>query len=58
MSGPNPAKTDKSARALELSEQGLTPAQIAERIGSNPRSVSSMILHARQRREKKLAVVG
>lgn len=47
-----PDKTGKSDRALALHDKGLTPAQIAERLGSNPRSVSAMILHARQRREK------
>lgn len=44
-------------RALELREKGLTPVQIAERIGSTPRSVSVMILKAKQRREKAAEVV-
>lgn len=52
-----PSKPGKGERALELYERGLTPAQIAERLGSNPRSVSSLILHARQRRERNASEV-
>jgi DNA-binding CsgD family transcriptional regulator len=46
----NPNDATKSDRALKLSEQGLSPAQIAERLGTNARSVSAMILAAKHRR--------
>lgn len=48
----------KCERALQLHEQGLTSAQIAERIGSNARSVSAMISAAKLRRKRKAEVVG
>lgn len=42
----------KSDRALELREKGLTPTQIAERLGTTARSASAMIRNAQLRREK------
>ena len=47
-----PDDPHKSDRALALYEKGLTPTQIAERLGTNPRSTSAMILQAKKRREK------
>lgn len=51
----NPHDTTKSDRALELSEKGLKPNQIAERLGSSRGSVSAMIIAAKRRREKRAA---
>jgi transcriptional regulator len=40
-------------RALELHDKGLTPTQIAERLGMPSRQhVSTMIKRARERRER------
>jgi transcriptional regulator len=44
---------DKADRALELSEQGLVRAQIAERLGVPPSNVPGMIQRAKQRRAKR-----
>jgi orotate phosphoribosyltransferase-like protein len=44
----------KCERALELHDKGLTPTQIAERLGSNPRSVAAMICNAKKRRAEKV----
>jgi DNA-binding transcriptional regulator LsrR (DeoR family) len=43
---------DKSDRALELFENGIKPAVIAERLGVRPTHVGGMLQRARQRREK------
>jgi hypothetical protein len=48
----------KGDRALELADKGLDNAAIAQRLGSNPRSIASLIIHARQRREKELERAG
>lgn len=50
---PRLDRNGKAERALELREQGLTPTQIAARIGSNPRSIAAMINAARKRRDQK-----
>lgn len=42
----------KGERALELRRKGLTPAQIAERLGTTPRSVSCMLRNTRVRHEQ------
>jgi DNA-binding transcriptional regulator LsrR (DeoR family) len=42
----------KADRALELFEQGIKPAVIAERLGVRPTHVGGMLQRARQRREK------
>lgn len=46
-------KEDKCERALQLHEKGLSPAQIAERIGSNPRNIGTMVKNALRKRELK-----
>lgn len=51
---PRSDKHGKCERALALSEKGLTPAQIAERIGSSPGSISAMICNAKKRRAEKI----
>lgn len=48
----SPHDTTKSDRALALREKGLTPTQIAERLGTTRGSVSAMIIAAKKRREK------
>lgn len=45
-------KEGKGERALKLLEQGLSYQQIAERIGSNPYSMHSLIENAKKRRKK------
>lgn len=50
-------RPDKSDRALELREKGLTPVQIAERLGSKPGVISTMIIHAKARRAKEAAAL-
>ncbi|SEE52409.1 sigma factor-like helix-turn-helix DNA-binding protein [Bradyrhizobium lablabi] len=45
----------KSDRALKLKEQGLTMAQIAERLNVRSVNVASMLNRARERREKAAA---
>ncbi len=42
-------------RALELSEQGLTNWQIAERMGTNARNVTALIAKAKAEREAEQA---
>lgn len=42
----------KGDRALKLSESGLKPSVIGERLGVSPAHVAGMIQRARQRREK------
>ena len=42
----------KADRALKLHEQGLTRAQIAERLCVKPNSVKGMLERAKQRRAK------
>jgi DNA-binding transcriptional regulator LsrR (DeoR family) len=42
----------KADRALKLYEQGLTRAQLAERLCVNPKNMTGMLQRARQRREK------
>jgi orotate phosphoribosyltransferase-like protein len=42
----------KADRALKLHEQGLTRAQIAERLCVKPNSVKGMLERAKQRRSK------
>lgn len=46
----------KSQRALELREKGLSPAQIAERLGTTGRSVNCMISAERERRRHAAAM--
>jgi DNA-binding CsgD family transcriptional regulator len=48
----------KSERALELFEKGLSSAAIAERLGTTARSVSALILNAKQRREREIERAG
>lgn len=42
----------KGERALALRKQGLTPIQIAERLGTTPRSISCMLRNTRVRLEQ------
>ena len=51
MKSPRADKHGKCDRALELSEKGLMTAQIAERLGSNARSIAVMISVAKKKRE-------
>lgn len=51
---PRMDRHGKCERALELSERGLTPTQIAERIGSSPRSIAAMVCNAKKRRAEKV----
>jgi orotate phosphoribosyltransferase-like protein len=44
--------SSKADRALKLHEQGLTRAQIAERLCVKPDSVRGMVHRAKQRRAK------
>jgi hypothetical protein len=48
-----PSKAD---RALKLQEQGLTRAQIAERLCVKPGSVKGMLDRAKQRRRIKMSM--
>jgi hypothetical protein len=48
----------KGDRALELAEKGLDNAAIAERLGSNPRAIASLVIHARARREREIERAG
>jgi hypothetical protein len=53
MSGiPERDASSKADRALKLHEQGLTRAQIAERLCVKPDSVRGMLDRAKQRRAK------
>ncbi len=47
----------KGDRALELREKGLTPEQIAERLGVTPHAADNMIGRAKRRRDKRAAEV-
>jgi orotate phosphoribosyltransferase-like protein len=49
---PERGAPSKADRALKLQEQGLTRAQIAERLCVKPDSVKGMIDRAKQRRAK------
>jgi len=42
----------KADRALALHEQGITRAQLAERLCVSPRSVNGMLQRAKNRRNK------
>jgi hypothetical protein len=53
---PERDASSKADRALELHGQGLTRAQIAERLCVKPDSVKGMIERAKQRRAKMAAV--
>jgi hypothetical protein len=46
---------DKADKALELSEKGISPTVIAERLGVRPQHIFGMIQRAKQRREKAAA---
>jgi hypothetical protein len=48
----------KGDRALELADKGLDNAAIAARLGSNPRSIASLLLTARRRRARELERAG
>jgi Mn-dependent DtxR family transcriptional regulator len=57
MSGmPERDASFKADRALVLHEQGLTSAQLAERLCVKPDSVKGMLDRAKQRRAKMAAV--
>ena len=49
---PDKDAAAKADRALQLLEQGLTRAQLAERLCVNPKNMTGMLQRARQRREK------
>jgi len=49
---PERDASSKADRALKLYEQGLTRAQIAERLCVRPDSVKGMLDRAKQRRAK------
>jgi transcriptional regulator len=42
----------KADRALKLHEQGLTRAQLAERLCVKPQNISGMLQRAKHRRDK------
>jgi DNA-binding transcriptional regulator LsrR (DeoR family) len=42
----------KADRALKLHEQGLTRAQLAERLGLKPQNINGMLQRAKHRRDK------
>jgi DNA-binding transcriptional regulator LsrR (DeoR family) len=42
----------KADRALTLHEQGLTRAQLAERLGLKPQNINGMLQRAKHRRDK------
>lgn len=44
--------SEKSDRALELHDKGLSRGDIAERLGVRPTNVAGMLQRAKQRREK------
>jgi DNA-binding CsgD family transcriptional regulator len=48
---PHDEGRKKGDRALVLYEQGVKPAQIAERLGIQPNNVSGLLRNARKRRE-------
>jgi hypothetical protein len=49
---PDKDAAAKADRALKLYEQGLTRAQLAERLSVNPKNMTWMLQRARQRRQK------
>jgi DNA-binding transcriptional regulator LsrR (DeoR family) len=49
---PDKDAAAKADRALQLHEQGLTRAQLAERLCVNPKNMTGMLQRARQRRQK------
>jgi DNA-binding transcriptional regulator LsrR (DeoR family) len=55
---PDKDAAAKADRALQLHEQGLTRAQLAERLCVNPKNMTGMLQRARQRREKAGGVEG
>jgi transcriptional regulator len=54
---PDKDAAAKGDRALKLHEQGLTRAQLAERLCVNPKNMTGMLQRAKQRREKAGGVV-
>ena len=54
---PDKDAAAKADRALQLHEQGLTRAQLAELLCVNPKNMTGMLQRARQRREKAGGVV-
>jgi orotate phosphoribosyltransferase-like protein len=54
---PERDASSKADRALKLHEQGLTRAQIAERLCVKPDSVKGMVERAKQRRAKMVPYV-
>jgi DNA-binding CsgD family transcriptional regulator len=44
----------KGDRALQLAEQGIAPAAIAERLGIRPSNVYELIKDAKLRRDRKV----
>jgi DNA-binding transcriptional regulator LsrR (DeoR family) len=54
MIGMTPEKdaTAKADRALKLHEQGLTRAQLAERLCVKPQNINGMLQRAKHRRDK------
>lgn len=54
---PERDASSKADRALKLHEQGLTRAQIAERLCVKPDSVKGMVEQAKQRRAKMVPYV-
>jgi DNA-binding transcriptional regulator LsrR (DeoR family) len=49
---PNKDAAAKADRALQLHEEGLTRAQLAERLCVNPKNLTGMLQRAKQRRER------
>jgi orotate phosphoribosyltransferase-like protein len=49
---PDKEAAAKADRALKLHEQGLTRAQLAERLCVSPENMTGMLQRAKQRREK------
>jgi DNA-binding transcriptional regulator LsrR (DeoR family) len=49
---PDKDAAAKADRALKLHEQGLTRAQLAERLCVNPKNMTGMLQRAKQRRNK------
>ena len=49
---PDKEAAAKADRALKLHEQGLTRAQLAERLCVSPRNMTWMLQRPKQRREK------
>jgi hypothetical protein len=54
---PDKDAAAKADRALKLHEQGLTRAQLAERLCVNPKNMTGMLQRAKQRRKKAGGVV-